>query len=77
MAAAGVNLEKYFEEQLKGLYPDHAFPEVKAEEARAASPAEVAEEASPPAKKLRPASESQESHSPAETPKGECEDAEK
>uniref|UniRef100_A0A3B3QEH9 RING-type E3 ubiquitin transferase n=1 Tax=Paramormyrops kingsleyae TaxID=1676925 RepID=A0A3B3QEH9_9TELE len=77
VAAAGVNLEKYFEEQLKVLYPDHAFPEVKAEETRAASPAEVAEDASPPTKKLRPASESQESRSPAETPKGECEDAEK
>lgn len=39
MSSVGANLESYFEEQLKHLYPDQTFPDVKAEEPAPAAPA--------------------------------------
>ncbi|KAG7454783.1 hypothetical protein MATL_G00263510 [Megalops atlanticus] len=76
VAAAGKNLEKYFEEQLKELYPERTFPEVKAEEASPKSPAPpAAEEDPPPAKRPRTSSEPPETPPPAATPPAE--DAEK
>uniref|UniRef100_A0A8C9RET4 RING-type E3 ubiquitin transferase n=1 Tax=Scleropages formosus TaxID=113540 RepID=A0A8C9RET4_SCLFO len=71
VAAAGINLEKYFEEQLKALYPDRTFPEIKAEDAGDSSPTVTADETVPPSKRPRQASESQENGSLADTPKAE------
>lgn len=45
MASVGVNLENYFEEQLKLLYPDQTFPDVKEEGSASSAP----EETGPPA----------------------------
>ncbi|KAG7455869.1 hypothetical protein MATL_G00245530 [Megalops atlanticus] len=64
--AAGKNLEKYFEEQLRGLCPDRTFPEVKAEGAGPVTPP-TADEDSPTAKRPRRALESQVTCSPAPT----------
>ncbi|MFT7817003.1 transcription intermediary factor 1-alpha-like [Arapaima gigas] len=71
VAAAGKNLEKYFEEQLKTLYPERTFPEVKAEDAATSSLAETTEETAPPIKKPRRASETQDDGGLVGTPKGE------
>ncbi|KAI1883385.1 hypothetical protein AGOR_G00230890 [Albula goreensis] len=77
VAAAGKNLEVYFEEQLKGLFPDRTFPEVKAEEvgpstslATPAAPVNEEEEATP-TKRPRLSSESQDSPTTEGTPPGE------
>ena len=40
MASVGVNLENFFEEQLKGLYPEQPFPGVKEEGAASSAPEE-------------------------------------
>ncbi|KAG9334932.1 hypothetical protein JZ751_006254 [Albula glossodonta] len=77
VAAAGKNLEVYFEEQLKGLFPDRTFPEVKAEEVgpstsltTPAAPVNEEEEATP-TKRPRLSSESQDSPTTEGTPPGE------
>ncbi|KAJ8401392.1 hypothetical protein AAFF_G00386230 [Aldrovandia affinis] len=61
VAAAGKNLEVHFEEQLKGLYPDRTFPEVKAEEAGPVLPATPGDNDATPAKRPRTSSDLQKS----------------
>ncbi|XP_035282709.1 transcription intermediary factor 1-alpha isoform X1 [Anguilla anguilla] len=69
VAAAGKNLETYFEEQLKIMFPDRTIPEVKAEVVGPAFPPAPGEEEATPAKRPRMSSpESQDTPTPAEMP---------
>ncbi|KAG5845166.1 hypothetical protein ANANG_G00135950 [Anguilla anguilla] len=69
VAAAGKNLETYFEEQLKIMFPDRTIPEVKAEVVGPAFPPAPSEEEATPAK--RPQDTSTEDKSTGDTPVGD------
>ncbi|CDQ81861.1 unnamed protein product [Oncorhynchus mykiss] len=80
VATAGRNLERFFEEQLKLLYPERIFPKVKSEVISSVTPpvsppppTTPDEESSQHAKHQRRCSETQELCTPAQlsSPKGE------
>ncbi|XP_042563050.1 transcription intermediary factor 1-alpha isoform X2 [Clupea harengus] len=76
MASVGVNLENFFEEQLKGLYPEQPFPGVKEEGAASSAPEEerpsdVCEEHGAPVEAETVESPSPKSPSPPSLPSDE------